>query len=70
MAEQRLDQARQEFHATDADTLVNLIVAYQYQQKPTGPLVQELKSKFPTHFLAQGLNMVEGAFEREAIKYK
>lgn len=69
-AEQRLEQARQEFSANDADTLVNLIVAYQYQQKPTGTLVQELKSKFPNHFLAQGLDIVEGAFEREAIKYR
>lgn len=70
LAEQRLDQARQEYSANDADTLVNLIVAYQYQQKATEPLVQELKSKFPSHFMAQGLEMVEGAFEREAIKYK
>jgi coatomer protein complex subunit epsilon len=70
MAEQKLDQARQEYNASDADTLVNLIVAYQYQEKSTAALVQELKSKFPSHFLAQGLEMVEGAFEREAIKYK
>ena len=70
MAEQRLEEARQEFSANDADTLVNLIVAYQYQQKPTEPLVQELKSRFPNHFLAQGLEIVEGAFEREASKYR
>ncbi|KAL3936053.1 MAG: hypothetical protein SGBAC_008550 [Bacillariaceae sp.] len=69
-AEQRLMQARQEFSANDADTLANLIVAYQYQQKPTAPLVEELKSNYPNHFLAKGLATVEGAFEREAIKYK
>ena len=69
-AEQRLEQARQEFGATDADTLVNLIVAYQYQQKPTGPLVQALKTQAPNHFLAKGLEIVEGAFEREAMKYR
>jgi coatomer protein complex subunit epsilon len=70
-AESKLEQARQEFGATnDADTLVNLIVAYQYQQKPTGPLVEALKTQFPNHFLAKGLEMVEGAFEREATKYR
>jgi coatomer protein complex subunit epsilon len=70
MAEQRLEQARQEFSANDADTLCNLIVACQYQDKPTAPLVAELKSRFPSHFLAKGLEIVEGAFERESIKYR
>jgi coatomer protein complex subunit epsilon len=69
-AEQKLMQAQQEFGATDADTLVNLIVASQYQQKPTAALVQSLKSQYPTHFLAKGLEMVEGAFDRESMKYK
>ena len=69
-AEERLMQARQEFSASDADTLANLIVAYQYQSKPTAPLVAELKSNYPSHFLASGLATVEGAFERESIKYK
>lgn len=68
-AEERLMQARQEFSASDADTLANLIVAYQYQSKPTAPLVAELKSNHPSHFLALGLATVEGAFQREAIKY-
>lgn len=69
-AEQKLEQARHEFGAADADTLANLIVAYQYQQKPTEALVQTLKTSFPTHFLSQGLEMVEGAFDRESLKYR
>jgi coatomer protein complex subunit epsilon len=69
-AESKLEQARQELGATDADTLVNLIVAYQYQQKPTTALVQSLKASHPTHFLRKGLEMVEGAFERESLKYR
>lgn len=71
LAEARLEQARQEFNAvTDADTLVNLIVAYQYQQKPTKDLVAQLKRSHPNHFLVKGLEMVEGAFERESLKYR
>lgn len=69
-AEQRLEQARQELSANDADTLCNLIVAYQYQRKPTAPLVAELKAKFPSHFLVKGLEIVEGAFDRESLKYQ
>jgi coatomer protein complex subunit epsilon len=69
-AESRLEQSRQEFGASDADTLCNLIVAYQYQQKPTVDLVQQLKTQHPDHFLAKGLATVEGAFEREAVKYR
>ena len=70
-AETRLEQARQEFNAgNDADTLVNLIVAYQHQQKPTADLVAQLKINHPNHFLVKGLEMVEGAFERESLKYR
>ena len=70
-AEQKLEQARQEFGAeNDADTISNLIVAYQYQSKPTQELVQTLMQSHPTHFLAQGLTMVSGAFERESMKYR
>lgn len=69
-AESRLEQARQELGATDADTLVNLIVAYQYQKKPTAQLVQALKASYPNHFLSKGLEMVEGAFDRESLKYR
>eukprot|EP00934_Nitzschia_sp_Nitz4_P005691 Nitzschia sp. Nitz4//scaffold343_size17995//7574//8538//NITZ4_008798-RA/size17995-processed-gene-0.26-mRNA-1//-1//CDS//3329548587//5681//frame0 len=70
-AEAKLEQARQEFGASmDADTLANLIVAYQYQQKPTTELVMALRQSFPNHFMSKGLEMVEGAFERESIKYR
>ena len=69
-AESKLEQSRQEFGANDADTLCNLIVAYQYQSKPTEALVQQLKSMYPDHFLAKGLEMVQGAFERESLKYQ
>lgn len=72
-AEAKLEQSRQEFGASDADdadTLVNLIVAYQYQGKPTDNLVAALKRNFPNHFLSKGLEIVEGAFEREAVKYR
>jgi Tfp pilus assembly protein PilF len=70
-AESRLEQARQEFNAgNDADTLVNLIVAYQYQQKPTKDLIAQLVVSHPNHFLVKGLEMVEGAFERESLKYR
>lgn len=69
-AEQKLTQAREEFSADDADTLVNLIVASQYQHKPVGDYVAALKQQYPTHFLALGLDTVGGAFDREAIKYK
>lgn len=69
-AESRLEQARIELGATDADTICNLILAYQYQSKATAELVQQLKTHYPDHFLSKGLDMVEGAFEREAIKYK
>jgi hypothetical protein len=68
-----LEQSRQEFGAGEvADTLCNLIVAYQYQSKPTEALVQQLKATYPDHFLAnkKGLVMVEGAFERESVKFK
>lgn len=69
-AEAKLEQARQEFGANDSDTLVNLIVACQYQQKPTEALVQTLKQFYPQHFLSKGLEMVEGAFDRESLKYR
>jgi coatomer protein complex subunit epsilon len=69
-AEQKLTQAREEFVADDADTLVNLIVASQYQHKPIGEYVTALKKQYPNHFLSLGLDTVGGAFDREAIKYK
>lgn len=69
-AERKLAQAREEFGADDADTLVNLIVASQYQHKPVDDYVETLKRQHPTHFLSMGLDTVSGAFAREAIKYR
>lgn len=69
-AEQKLAQAREEFSADDADTLVNLIVASQYQHKPVGDYIAALQQQYPTHFLSLGLSTIGGAFDREAIKYK
>jgi coatomer subunit epsilon len=69
-AEQKLEQARVEFSATDVDTLVNSIVVSQYQQKPYGELVLTLKQNYPNHFLARGLETVQGAFDRESVKYR
>lgn len=69
-AEKKLTQAREEFSADDADTLVNLIVASQYQHKPVGEYVEVLKQQYPNHFLCKGLDTVGGAFDRESIKYK
>ena len=70
-AEAKLMQAIQDFDAgNDADTLANLVVASQYQQKSTSEWLSQLEAAHPTHFLVAGLQMVQGAFEREAIKYR
>jgi coatomer protein complex subunit epsilon len=69
-AERKLSQAREEFSADDANTLVNLIVASQHQHKPVGEYIATLKKQYPTHFLSLGLDTVGGAFDREAIKYR
>ena len=72
-AEQRLTQAKQEGLPgveNDVDTMVNLLVCYQYQNKPTAPLVQQIVSQHPSHFLSKGLETVNGAFERESMKYR
>jgi len=69
-AELKLSQAREEFSADDADTLVNLIVACQHQHKPVEQYVAALKQQYPNHFLSLGLSTVEGAFDRESIKYR
>uniref|UniRef100_A0A7S2I3C3 Coatomer subunit epsilon n=1 Tax=Helicotheca tamesis TaxID=374047 RepID=A0A7S2I3C3_9STRA len=56
----------------DADTLVNTVVCYQHMgkgQKDIEPLLTQLKSLHPQHPFVQGLVRVEGAFEREALKY-
>lgn len=56
----------------DVDTFINLIVCYQHQGKfmETEKLLQKVRSVFPNHPFVQGLSRVEGAFERESIKYK
>jgi coatomer protein complex subunit epsilon len=69
-AEGKLEQARAEFGATDVDTLVNTIVVLQYQQKPADQFIMALKQQHPNHFLAQGLETVQGAFDRESVKYR
>lgn len=57
----------------DADTLINLIVCYQQQGKGMdviAPIIAKMKGTYPKHSFVQGLARVEGAFEREAVKYK
>ncbi len=66
-------EEEQAFGSASSDTLINLVVCYQHLGKGMGevmPLLEKLKSLFPTHPFVQGLNRVEGAFEREAVKYK
>ena len=70
-AEARLQECRRDFSQTSIpDTLINLLVCYQHEQKPIGPILDELKQSFPNHAFCQGLERVEGAYEREAVKYK
>mmetsp|Transcript_4424 Transcript_4424/g.6465 ORF Transcript_4424/g.6465 Transcript_4424/m.6465 type:complete len:300 (+) Transcript_4424:54-953(+) len=57
----------------DVDTLINLIVCYQQQGKGMDvivPVLERIKASYPSHAFVQGLARVEGAFEREAVKYK
>ena len=59
--------------SANSDTLINLVVCYQHLGKgmnQIAPLLEQLKSGFPTHPFVQGLSRVEGAFERESVKYK
>lgn len=56
----------------DVDTLVNLVVCYTQMGKGIDvvqPLLGTLKTKYKDHSFVKGLDMVEGAFEREATKY-
>lgn len=69
-AEASLEECRRDFSQNIPDTLINLLVCYQHEQKPIGPILAELKRSFPNHAFCQGLERVEGAFEREAVKYK
>ena len=69
-AEQRLEECRRDFQLAIPDTLINLLVCYQHEQKPVGPVLAELRSTFPNHAFCKGLDRVEGAYDRESIKYK
>ena len=73
-AEMALAEANAEFNGSeDADTLVNTVVCYQHLGKSSAdidPLLSALKSQFASHPFVEGLKRVEGALERESIKYK
>jgi coatomer subunit epsilon len=71
-AEQRLQECLQEFPADSnvPDTLINLIVCSQHQQKPTQPYVNQMKEKYPSHTFCAGIDRVQAAFDREVGKYK
>lgn len=69
-AESKLLDCKREFQQPNADTLINLIVCSQYLNKPSDEYVQELKESFASHSFLAGLERVEGAFAREALKYK
>lgn len=74
-AEKCLTEAVTEEEATgsSSDTLINLVVCYQHLGKGMdviAPVLEQLKTGFADHPFVQGLARVEGAFEREAGKYK
>jgi len=69
-AEARLEECRRDFSLSIPDTLINLLVCYSHEQKPIEPILAELKSSFPNHSFCKGLERVEGAYERESMKYK
>jgi coatomer protein complex subunit epsilon len=66
----RLEECRRDFTTVLPDTLINLLVCYSHLQKPISELVEEFKMSFPQHSFCKGLARVEGAYEREAMKYK
>lgn len=70
-AEQALMEAKSE--GSSLDTLVNLMVCSQHLGKGMtviAPIVMELKQKYPNCGFVKGMDRVEGAFDREALKYK
>jgi hypothetical protein len=69
-AEARLEECRRDFTLVIPDTLINLLVCYSHEQKPVDGILAELKSTFPTHSFCKGLERVEGAYDRESMKYK
>lgn len=65
--------SEEEGTGTSSDTLINLVVCYQQLGKgmdAIGPVLEQLKSGYASHPFVQGLARVEGAFERESVKYK
>mmetsp|Transcript_22390 Transcript_22390/g.28253 ORF Transcript_22390/g.28253 Transcript_22390/m.28253 type:complete len:305 (-) Transcript_22390:180-1094(-) len=65
--------SEEEGTGSSSDTLINLVVCYQQLGKgmdAIGPVLEQLKRGFASHPFVQGLARVEGAFERESIKYK
>ena len=67
------EQQQNSSSGASSDTLINLVVCYQHLgrgMKVIAPLLDQLKSGYPNHPFVQGLNRVEGAFERESVKYK
>lgn len=78
MAAGRYDEAESSLaeaisEGENVDTLINLIVCYQQQGKGMdviGPVLERVKASYPKHAFVQGLARVEGAFERESVKYK
>jgi coatomer protein complex subunit epsilon len=70
-AESALKEALSEDTTANADTLVNLCVCYQHlgKEEELDSTIKRLKESHPGHFYVQGLQRVEVAIEREAIKY-
>ena len=70
-AEGRLQECLQEFPDNIVpDTLINMVVCSQHQQKPTQPWVAQMKTAYPLHSFCAGVERVQAAFDREVGKYK
>lgn len=70
-AEQRLQECLQEFpDNVIADTLINLVVCCQHQQKETAPYLAQMETRHPRHPFCEGVERVQAAFAREVGKYK
>ena len=70
-AEKALMEAKSE--GPSLDTLVNLMVCSQHLGKGMAviaPIVMELKQQYPHCGFIRGMDRVEAAFDREALKYK
>lgn len=70
-AENALMEAVQESgeSVVDPDTYINLIVCCAQGGKDPSQFVQKMKASHASHPFVQGLERVEGAFERESVKY-